>query len=260
MTSSDLLANTLNIAVSNGDYEVAKTLLKQGADPDRFVENSNRTPFWTAVVYGQIEIIKLFLNISVGNRPVNDMDMITTAMSNRFTNKRDLEIAQLLIDHGANVDGYMLSGFFGRSIPVADLKSLYGIYETYKPPLVWCVQIGYLDGVKFLIKNKTDVNIMNNAPLKDAIGLDANKYQQKLEIIKILLDAGADTSNIPHIPENHGEPIYELFKNIKQQKKAILDESKLLFEKLKKLTKNKQQIEGRDDRERSLSTDDMKKI
>jgi ankyrin repeat protein len=115
--------------------------------------------------------------------------------------------ARLLVDKGANVNLYFK---FGRG---------------FSTPMLSMLQPNNVTGVQFLLENGARVNPFENIPgAVESLNLnDANKAEERLTILKLLIDAGADVnasvvgrpllSRLEHSKEGHAELALVLLEN-----------------------------------------------
>ncbi|AVP87330.1 Putative LmrCD-specific DARPin [Candidatus Phycorickettsia trachydisci] len=99
----------LDLAIKNNKLESIEALLSGGAKIEKFdgtVLGVSSTPLILAVNLSKLEVVKLLLKYKPD---VNILDSLGyTPLQNLFSkpryNKVDLEIAKLLVEHGANID------------------------------------------------------------------------------------------------------------------------------------------------------------
>ena len=154
----------LNLAAENDQFEVAKLLLKKGADP-LLGDNENSGPIHLSAISGSVRIVDLLLEngVDIDAKDDNGLTALHFALS-----RRQAEMAKHLILKGADVKLITNNGFSS---------------------LQFAAICGDLEIVKLLIERKVDVNSrMDNGytPLFSAVSYG------NTEIVKYLVENGAD--------------------------------------------------------------------
>ena len=146
-----------------GDIPRIKTLLQQGIDIN--VKKNDWTPLLMAIRYSRetssLDTVKFLID--------NGANVNYTGYSDTAINLAAMygtpEVINLLLDEGANINN---------------------ISPEDETPLLSALRYRKFDNAKFLIEKGADVNI------KDRAGLPALLHASDLEIMKLLLDKGAD--------------------------------------------------------------------
>lgn len=187
--------DALRVAVNCGYTEIAEYLLKAGANPNIVDERSGWTPLFTARREAGIEITRLLLShgADVNHEDQNGRHVLyfTVCDKNLALTKfllesgakpechgmetplfvaaqKNYEVAKLLIDHGADVNG---RGEYGMTVLMNAAKE------------------GNLDIVKALVENGADINARDESGNTAFMVAASNN---RLDIINYLHDQGAD--------------------------------------------------------------------
>jgi len=190
----------LNLAAENGQLEVAKLLLKKGADP-LLGDNENSGPIHLAAISGSIPIIDLLLENGVGInfRDDNGLTALHFALS-----RRQFEAAQHLIDIGADVkiqtnnswstlQFAAIGGNLDLVKQIVEKKvDVNDPLENGFTPLFSAVSFGHTDVVKYLVENGADIHAEDdggNIPL--SLARNTNTYEAAV----FLIEKGADVKH-----------------------------------------------------------------
>ncbi|CEI63686.1 unnamed protein product [Fusarium venenatum] len=150
-------------AADDGFLECLSAFLSHGFVPD--AEDSAGTALYNAVSKGYVDIVRLLLN----HDPKPKMDITPPGKDSILVNAicgGNVEIASLLIEHGATVDYIDENDTFNKT------------------PLSRACAVGNLEMVKLLLKNKADINYtvdFSRSPLFSAL------YSWNFEVAKYLL-------------------------------------------------------------------------
>ncbi len=131
-------------AASDDNLQSLKDALKNGADINARYEDS--TALIDAVDCGNVEIVKYLIENGADTENMNNIWGNTALMkiANSVCIKESeicIEIAQYLLDNGANINAKTCNGWTA---------------------LMYASSYGYLDMVKFLVKNGADINAITN--------------------------------------------------------------------------------------------------
>jgi ankyrin repeat protein len=99
----------LNLACNSGNLDVVRVLLENGADANLPAPGSGCYPIHTAADYGQPEVVEFCLQngVDVNLRTRDGCDPLHYAAYSIFSLPRNyLNVIDVLVDHGANVDAY----------------------------------------------------------------------------------------------------------------------------------------------------------
>jgi ankyrin repeat protein len=164
LNSKDSKGNyMLNVAVIEGNIEIVKYLVSQGADIN-IKDSSGKTPLQITIHEGRVELINYFLS---KDADVDMKDHFNETSLHYATDRGEIEVVKLIVSHGA------------------DLNAKNNLKET---PLFVAVKNNYLDIAEYLISEGAEVNIKDNSrrsPLHEAV------YQGNLELVKYLISNGA---------------------------------------------------------------------
>lgn len=158
--------NDLSLAVVGGRLEVVKLLIANGVD----VNGCNGAPLCGAVMTNQIELVRELLRCGAMPDKTDAGKTITCCA----VEKGNLDIINLLIDAGGNVDPYM----------VVD-------GEKTCSPLCEAIHAGHEAVVRMLIERGAGVDIADRSgytPLARAI------LAKNSALLRLLLDSGADVN------------------------------------------------------------------
>jgi ankyrin repeat protein len=94
----------LILAANNGNTDIGLALIRRGADINK-VDNKGATPLFKAVISGNKDFVTLLLeqpDIDVNAQLTDETDVGQTALSGSFYTNADLELIQMLLESGAN--------------------------------------------------------------------------------------------------------------------------------------------------------------
>ena len=113
----------MHLAVKNGDFEVFKALIDNGADPNPVGINSKTTPLHIAAAGGYIEIVKYILdkmdvkNLCLNSYYINLENEKGATPMHLAVHQGNYEVCKVLIDHGADPNPITYGG--GSAIDLA---------------------------------------------------------------------------------------------------------------------------------------------
>lgn len=155
-------------ATKSGYIECCRSLLQDGAYTE--VVGENRTPLWYAVHGVDIEICRLLLKYKANpNHRPNDYSLILMLA----VDKDNVELVELLLDHGAEIDEEDKSTF---NAPTA---------------LSLAAMNGSKDLVSCLIRRNADMNRPNMVEDKPVYVAARHGHA---DVLQLLVDAGADVN------------------------------------------------------------------
>jgi len=170
-------------AVSSGNDALVRTLLKEGADPEKGNMN-DLTPLSVAVTTGRLNVIQALIEhgAATGGKgaDVNASDSAGVSVLMRAAMKDDPFVMKLLIDNGANITQ----------------KNIHGATA-----LDCAVEKGRDKAVRFLLGNKKRAAaLLNETDNSGNTALVRAVLKRNLNMVSLLLGAGAD----PNIKNNKG--------------------------------------------------------
>ncbi|XP_077996945.1 histone-lysine N-methyltransferase EHMT2-like [Glandiceps talaboti] len=157
--ANDRKRTSLHCAAISGHFDICKLLLEAGAKIDAVGE------FLIAAWSGNIEKVKSCLENGYGVNDTNESWMNNTSLHYAAKNQH-LDIFKLLVDAGArrnNID------------------------------LIYAVESGDIEKVKFYLKNGYDVNYVD---VDKWTSLHFGAWKGHLDICKLLLEAGAQVNSV----------------------------------------------------------------
>ena len=189
----------LHLAADNGNIEVLKYLVSQGANVN-VKDNYGRTPLQVAVNKNNLEMVEYLISHGAD---VNVKDSFSKSPLHDAASIGNIETVQILISHGAQINAkdkinktpLHHSVEKGHKKITQYLISKNGVVNTKddrgKYPLHYAASFGDLEQVKYLISKGAAVNARDKfdlCPLHDAADYE------HLEIVKYLLSQGADVN------------------------------------------------------------------
>lgn len=192
-------------AVLQGETETVKTLIKEGEDVNEDWRYREDEPYWyiryrpleLATRLGNMDIMRLLLDNGAETERYEEGGIIFISI---FRYAKDIETAQLLLDHGADPAGSLL-GVYDPNIAQffidngADVNSMDEFVGTPLHGVAWR---GDMDMVQLLISNGADVNASADAYIRPL------HQTRNAEIAQILIDNGADI----HAGSDAGTPLH----------------------------------------------------
>ena len=164
--TNDLGSTPLIVAITSKNPEVVKILLEAGSNIDHQIKNGTICPLQYAVYYNHEEIFRILMEY---NPQVDLVDDDGDTALNFIDSDTPLGIAKILLNRGAD----------------PSIRN-----KEQETPLYTAVRLQNYEIVKYLVK-KAGLDILGaryGGPLHIAC------YQSNLDIIKILVDAGADAN------------------------------------------------------------------
>jgi len=161
----------LHLACLYGHLDIVQMLLELGADVEK-EEDWGLTPFSVAFHEGQVEVVRLFLDLGVED--VNAENKQGWTLLHQAAAVGSIDLAQLLLDRGANVDakGGKKCGY--TPLHVASMTRNAGGFET----------------VRLLLDQGADVNTPGEGTGFTALHNACEKDDSR--VAGLLLDRGAD--------------------------------------------------------------------
>ena len=179
----------LMVAVWSSDHKTAEWVLQCGANPDSLIEGN--TPLRQAVMQGDLEMVELLLQ--AGANP---------NLCHPICQTLDARILEKLLELGASLAPSPEGSTLHEAVCDLDLLKFLVKHVQGQPFLSWfdhnfgdtllgsAVRNGQTDAVRYLLElgsdpNLSDPDLITYTPLSLAA-------QTNPEIVKLLLDAGAD--------------------------------------------------------------------
>ena len=172
----------LLLAVGTGDISLVSFLLKHGADPN-IRDKLGQAPLYFAAKNNNVEMMKLLLEHGANPNAQGQQKQTLLHGAARAAN---MDMASCLVNHGANPNIQNVAG---------------------QTPLLLAVGTGDISLVSFLLKHGADPNI------KDKYGVTAlevaysSNKGNRLDMVKLLIKSGADTSNLQPIVKRVFAPL-----------------------------------------------------
>lgn len=189
----------LELAVCRNSFAIVKLLLDSGADADSadldgvsVIEVAVRqTEDWEANSEVDLDIIQLLLHRGADKRRA----------LREVASMGDTEVAQLLLDSGADVNGSptaWTSSPLVNAAAVGDLKMVrlllgYGANDRSKA-LVEAARSSNIELVRLLLRSGADVNFKETGAYSSFSALEKAAEGDNVEIVSHLLHCGADTN------------------------------------------------------------------
>ncbi len=212
-----------------GHTDVVRLLLEKGANVNH-KNNNNDTALTRASSEGNIDIVRSLLE---NGAKVNEKDKSSCTALMKASTRGHIEIAKLLLEKGATVNDISVYGetaltdaFNKGYIEVVKLLIESGTNVNYKKEsdeytiLIRASTYGLVDIVELLLAHGANVNDKDN---KGYTALLWALYQHRTDVIKLLLEKGADIINDPFIGKDpiHLEHLFSLFINDNERKELL---------------------------------------
>lgn len=172
------------LAASRGDLDTVKSLLSQGRDINAYLSDgyfSGFTALMHAAKNGRLECVKHLIECDADIDPPME---IKTTVSSQFKPAIILaaegghtDVVKLLIENGANIELFDDEG--KTALSVACQRYYETSFDCYK------------DIIELLIKSNANINHQDQRGISSIMRL-IGKNLQDIEVLKILIDAGAD--------------------------------------------------------------------
>jgi ankyrin repeat protein len=147
-------------------------LFESGADPDEYVRNKKITPLALSIApVIDLDLLKELLQYS---DEINKSHWGNETLLEKVIFKKNLDAIKLLLDMGADIDGY--------SCCRPEMKS---------SPLSTAVLLGHFEIARYLISRGADINAKNG---KKSI-LTSSILKKEWDFAKMLVEKGADLSD-----------------------------------------------------------------
>jgi len=191
-------------AIDNGDIGVIEFLIEQGADPGHPITGRfDEFPLYHAAQRGQAHVVKLFLDKGYTTSEQDVYHAFFTAIMNRH-----VDVVKVFMEHGCDVhaedDELIHLSFRAETLDIFKLLTKDGtdIVNDYVRSNLLCEAVceNLTDFVVFFLEKK-DNGVFNfdiNKAMAKAVKLLGSCYYVcDTTIIKHLIDAGADDSDVP---------------------------------------------------------------
>lgn len=225
----------IHVALDNNASEIAKFLIKNGADTSYIARDCGKNALKKVLGSGNMDLVDLIIEHSVNAKQLLTYALVDTIYLQDITNikftKKDL--CQKLVEAGADVNGAYYNGelplntAYNDSVLTEYLISVgadVNVIESFSglTPLNKAAFSGELGVLKLLIDAGADVNKVDNSGFTPLIS--AIISNNKLEILQLLLDAGADVN---FKAENGGPDVWFCCKNKYECAKIIVASGKV---------------------------------
>ncbi|MFW5800714.1 MAG: ankyrin repeat domain-containing protein [Spirochaeta sp.] len=182
-------------AVEAGNIDTVSGLLTEGTDPNEYSE-SGHTPLHAAVIRGNEEIVKMLLDAGADIHAKGPQDSTALALA---VLAQQYDMAQYLVQKGADTSPEALNKILFMSLNFKlPVSALYTIEQLGADPsqdsIVLLVALinSQWDMIPVLLEHGADPLI------KEGKGRSTLRYAiENPEIVKILVEYGADINNIP---------------------------------------------------------------
>ena len=169
----------LLIASSNGNIGLFRLLLAHNADA--FVHDNRRnTPLHVAAIGGHVEVVRSLLELKADVDSLNKEGLTPLQRALKGWGKGYLDVVQLLLDYGANVN-------------------VYDNDRSRNTPLHFAASQGHLEMARRLLKLKVDVDSLNDNGLTPLQRASEGRREGYLDIMRLLLNYGANVN----VHDNH---------------------------------------------------------
>lgn len=161
---SNYIFSKLGYYCGIGDLEMVKRLVEQGTDiEDGFISEDDNffvaSPLLAAILETHIDVIKYLISVGINvNAPygASAYTPLVCAIRGNDDSEKALEIVKLLLDAGANPDGF---GYMFYD----DVPTYYPIIEAVKEGGVQIVELLVKSGVNFKFDNSWEPSILQLA-------------------------------------------------------------------------------------------------
>jgi len=181
-------------AAMNGRLEQVRALLKKGVDVN--ARGSSGTPIMAAASHGGVQVVRLLIEngAEVNAQTSNGRTALKEALASAWLHRGQLDVAKLLVEHGAKPTTLSVAAFVGDMDAVRRFIAE-GVNVTEKStlnepgPLMAAAMGGQADVVTFLLDKGFKVD-ERNEQRQTALMVAAAAGQA--EVVKVLLDRGAN--------------------------------------------------------------------
>lgn len=211
-TRDNLNRTALMIAAHNGDFEICKYLVENGADVNSMGGKNLATPLLGAIVPGNVEIANFLIDHGADVNQYNRQGyspLIAAIAAQKF----DLAFISKLIDAGADVNA-CTNGSTGNNLTplIAAVNKLEfvklllknGANVNQQTPygmtaLMYASMVGNVDIVNYLIDKGANIFLSGNVNGDEWSALSCAAGAGKVEIVKILIKNGALNNKIQKV-------------------------------------------------------------
>ena len=168
-----VLESTFENACYEGSHDTVMSLLGIGVNPNCLLPSSTGNPLLEAVSEGHLDIIKILLQAGAD---INMPGLFSEAISHDLQMPHGMKMVQFLMDEGAN---FKING---------------------KAELRYAASRLCFEAVELLVLSGVDANA-GDGDFDEPTPLQEEVSYGKIELVKILLDAGADVNAIIYLEE-----------------------------------------------------------